>query len=93
MSLDFSPDVDIYKYNKNISGKMSIFYLCGVLPRREITVTGIFLYLYYPRMRILMLIRSTWGLYFSFRNFFTYGMVTLTCFFTAIPNSVYCDTV
>ena len=30
---------------------------------REITATGIFVYLYYPGMRIRMLIRSTRGLF------------------------------
>ena len=35
----------------------------GVSPGKEITATGIFLFLYYPGMRIQMLIRSTWGLF------------------------------
>ena len=33
------------------------------------------------------------GAFFSFRHVCTCGIVTLTCFFIAIPNSTYCDTV
>ena len=59
--------------------KFQYFILDGVLPGREITVIRIFLYLYYPGMRIRMLIRSTWGL-FLYPPLCTCGMVTLTCF-------------
>ena len=41
----------------------------GVSPGREMTATGIFLYLYYPGMRIRMLITSTWGLFLVFAIF------------------------
>ena len=41
----------------------------GVSPGREITATGIFLYLYYPGIRIRMLIRSTWFFFVVFAIF------------------------